>query len=106
MKRKSVLTVVFTLIIFTAGWAASSGVGTAGDVQSAKLPVLKVFAAKDGEAMYRAYLVKYKDQEVIVPDTLVRTQHKVGDTISVTVIRNKFPGGKPGPDLMSFALGF
>ncbi|GEM_PF-3376030 len=44
--------------------------------------VLNVFSAEDEGAKFRAYLVKWKDQEVIVSDPLGTTNKKVGDSIN------------------------
>ena len=85
------------------------GVGRCSTVITGKLgasttEVLKVFSARDGNAVFREYLVKWKDQEVVVKDPLVKTDFHDGDTILVLVIRNKYPSGKPGPDLLSFLV--
>jgi hypothetical protein len=76
----------------------------AGSHERANLKVLKVFAAKDGEAIFRAYLVEWKGQEVVAEDRLVRTNHQVGDTVSVLVMRAPFPQGKERYDLLHFSV--
>ena len=52
-----------------------------------ELTVLKVFSARDGNARFRAYLVEYEGQQVIVRDVLASTDHAVGDSIGVLVGR-------------------
>lgn len=64
--------------------------------------VLKVFSAKDGDARFRAYLVKWKGQEVIASDPLVKSDYQVGDTVTVLVINLPNPQGSAGPRLLSF----
>ena len=55
------------------------------------LRVLKVFAAQDGEHRFRAYLVEYKGQEVIVEDNLVKTSYRTDDDITILVMRHSHP---------------
>ena len=104
MTKKSLLGVALPVLMFTVGWTAANSLTPKAEAESTQLKVLKVFTAKDGEALYRAYLVKWTDQEVIVPDTLVKSNYQVGDTATVVVMRHKFPNEKPGPDLLSFAM--
>lgn len=44
--------------------------------------MLKVYTAKEGEHHFVAYVVKWKDSEVIVSDPLAKSHYKVGDKIS------------------------
>ena len=64
--------------------------------------VLRVFSAKEGDALFRAYVVKWKGQEVVASDPLVKTDYRVGEKITVLAINLPFPGGKAGPRLLSF----
>jgi hypothetical protein len=73
-----------------------------GSNQRFKSEVLKVFSAKDGDALFRAYLVKWKGQEIIAGDPLVKTDYHVGDTITVLAMNLPFPKGQTGPRLLSF----
>jgi hypothetical protein len=66
--------------------------------------VLKVFSAKDGEAIFRAYVVEWKGQEVVVSDTLAKTKYNVGDTVGVLVMNHPFPQGKEDYRLLHFAI--
>jgi hypothetical protein len=75
-----------------------------GTHETADLVVLKVFAAHDGDAIFRAYVVKWKDQEVIVSDTLAKSNYREGDTIRVLVVKNPFPQGQEPYDLLHFAI--
>ena len=101
MTRKLLLVVAITIIVCTVGWSGARPLPPQ-DHWRESLKVLKVFTAHDGEAVFREYLVNWKNQEVVVGDPLVQTNYQVGDTIPVLVMKHKFPQGKPGPDLLSF----
>jgi hypothetical protein len=101
MTKKLLLILAITIIVCTVGWSAARPLPMP-DNSRENLKVLKVFSAHDGEAVFREYLVNWKDQDVVVQDTLIQTNYQVGDTIPVLVITNKYPHGKPGPDLLSF----
>jgi hypothetical protein len=75
-----------------------------GSHERVDLKVLKVFSAKDGEAIFRAYVVEWKGQEVVVSDSLAKTRCQVDDTISVLVMKNPFPQGKEPYDLLHFTI--
>ena len=66
--------------------------------------LLKVFAAKDGDAIFRAYLVKWKDQEVIVSDPLSRSNFTEGDIITVLAMNHPFPQAKESHRLLGFTI--
>lgn len=66
--------------------------------------VLQVFSAKDGEAVFRAYLVSWKDQEVVVSDTLAKTNYKVGDTVTVLAMNHPFPRNAEPYRLLGFSI--
>jgi hypothetical protein len=66
--------------------------------------VLKAYAAKDGEAIFRAYAVRWKDQEVIVSDSLAGSDYHEGDTISVLVMNHPFPQNKEPRRLLAFVV--
>lgn len=88
--------------VVAADSAATSGEKIAPERIEVK--VLKAFAAKDGEAIFRAYLVKWKDQEVIASDALARSNYKEGDTISVLVMNHPFPQNKEPHRLLAFTV--
>jgi hypothetical protein len=81
-----------------------SSAQAASSHETAHLKVLKVYAANDGEALFRAYVVEWKGQEVIVSDNLVRTDYKVGDTIRVLVMNHPFPRGAEKYRLLSLTV--
>ena len=66
--------------------------------------VVKVFEAKDGTAIFRAYVVKWKNQEVIVSDPLAITDHKKGDTITVISMNLLYPGGLEPHRILGFSI--
>ena len=69
-----------------------------------ELEVLKVFSAKDGEAIFRAYLVSWKGQEVIVSDSLARSDYRVGEKMPVLTMNHPFPQGKEPHRLLAFTV--
>jgi hypothetical protein len=87
--------------------AADSASGTVGEripPERLELKVVKVFAAKDGEAIFRAYVVKWKNQEVVVSDPLAKSNYKEGDTITVLAMNQPFPQDKEPHRLLAFQL--
>jgi len=103
------LTTAIALLLFGASQLSVSGAdkpspAPQGSHESAELKVLKVFLAKDGDAIYRAYLVRWKNQEVVVCDTLARSDYHVGDKAKVLVMRNSFPNGEEKYGLLHFAI--
>ena len=103
MTKKLLLVVTITIIAGTVGWGVAVPLASP-ETQRAQLKVVKVFSARDGDAVFREYLVNWKDQEVVVRDPLIQTDYHTGDTITVLVIRNKYPHDQPGPDLLSFLV--
>jgi hypothetical protein len=53
--------------------------------------ILKVYAADDEGLHFRAYVVHWKDREVIVSDMLGTSDKKEGDTITFMVHRMEMP---------------
>ena len=104
MTKKLLLVVAITIIVSSVGWSVARPSPSQEGWERAQLKVLKVFSARDGEAVFREYLVNWKDQEVVVRDPLVKTDYHIGDTIPVLVMKNKYPKGQPGPDLLSFVV--
>jgi hypothetical protein len=49
--------------------------------------IIKVYSAQDGDARFRAYAVKWNNQEIVMVDPLSNTLYKEGDTIRVYVLR-------------------
>ncbi|HEY8186796.1 MAG TPA: hypothetical protein VIF64_12030 [Pyrinomonadaceae bacterium] len=104
MRKKALLGAAVTILLCAVGWTAARPFTQKEGWERAELRVLKVFSARDGDAVFRAYMVNWKGQEVIVRDTLVKTDYRVGDTAPVLVMKHKYPNGKVGPDLLSFVV--
>jgi hypothetical protein len=69
-----------------------------------QLKVVRVFSAKDGDAIFRAYLVNWKGQDVVVSDSLAKSNYKEGDTITVLVMNHPFPRGAEPHRLLGFSI--
>jgi hypothetical protein len=111
MKTTYVLLVlVLTVALGAAEKSAPAEAGNAASAgermppQRVDLKVLKVFSAKDGAAIFRAYLVEYKGQEVVVSDTLAKTHYREGDTVAVLVMNLPFPQGREEYRLLHFSI--
>lgn len=87
---KSTYCLILALILSAIAVFAADSVSVEPGVSSYNiihLPVLKVFAAKEGEHRFLAYLVKWNGSEVIVSDVLARSAYKVGDSIPIVVMK-------------------
>jgi hypothetical protein len=100
---------IFVLILSgMIAFAAETRNGAPGVRSSAEVvqaPILKVYTAVDGKHRFVAYLVKWKNSEVIVSDPLSQSNYKVGDKISFLAQRTSVE--KPGGgtiDTLSFTL--
>ena len=67
-------------------------------------PVLKVFSAEEGQHRFVAYLVKWKDFEVIVSDPLANSHFQVGDKIHFMAQRVSLPGSAAQVSSLNFHL--
>lgn len=110
---KTILSLSFVLTVSSIASAAADAPATPAPAaettapsshETAHLKILKVYAARDGEALFRAYVVEWKGQEVIVSDNLVRTDYNVGDTIRVLVMNHPFPRGAEKYRLLSLTV--
>lgn len=88
----------------TAHSKSTPSAASAASNETVSLKVLKVFYAKKHNATFRAYLVKWEDQEVIASDTLVETDYHVGDLAGIMVIRSAHPEGNDRLGLLSFMV--
>ena len=77
--------------------------GVKSTSERAEAQVLKVYSCKDGDHKFIAYAVKWKDNEVIVSDTLAISDFKVGDSIRFLVMRTHLEKANP-EYLLSFQL--
>ena len=104
MKTKALLGGSVTILLCAVGWTMAIPFIPEEGHERAELQVLKVFSARDGDAVFRAYMVNWKGQEVVVKDTLAKTDYHVGDSAVVLVMKHKYPKGGVGPDLLSFEI--
>ena len=104
MKKKVLLGLSVATLLCVIGLTMAMPSEQERGYERADLQVLKVFSAQDGEAVYRAYLISWKGQEVVVRDTLVKTDYRVGDKATVLVMKHAYPNGQVGPDLLSFEI--
>lgn len=112
---KSLLRSALLLAVLILGHSSSSGRLYAADnpppspanripPERAELKVLEVFAGQDGGHRFRAYRVEWKGQPVIASDSLAKTDYRVGDTISVLVMKHPHPDKTMPHDLMAFSV--
>jgi hypothetical protein len=73
-----------------------------GSYETVQAKILKVFAVDDNGAKFRAYLVRWKDFDVVVSDILARGDKKEGDTITFTVNRMELPNGASKTSVLTF----
>jgi hypothetical protein len=78
--------------------------GAKGSGERVESDVLKVYEMQDRGATFRAYVVKYKGNEVVVSDTLARSSKKVGDKIMFVVSRAELPLGTEKLHVLSFQI--
>ena len=78
--------------------------GTSGSYSTQTARIEKVFAATQNGARFRAYQVKWMNQDVIVSDTLVTTDLKKGDTISFMAQSMELPLGNEKIKVLQFMV--
>lgn len=59
---------------------------------------------RDGEAIFRASLVKGMGQEVIVSDPPARSHYREGDTITNLAMNHVYPRGRESHRLLAFTI--
>jgi hypothetical protein len=78
--------------------------GVKGTGERAESEILKVYAMEDQGSTFRAYVVKYKGNEVVVSDPLATTSKKVGDKITILATRVEAPLGARTVRTLSFQI--
>lgn len=68
------------------------------------VPITRVITVDDGGAIYRSYVVKWKGQEVVVVDNLLRMERKAGDMLPIRVLRYVAVGAGDGRRVITFAI--
>ena len=107
--KTTLLAVLITVVLSQGVWAQQvprpappPGMKTKSETGEAE--ILKVYAAEDQGAKFRAYVIKYKDNEVILNDDLAVTDKKVGDKVKFMVHRYEAPAGKAKIHTMQFKI--
>lgn len=106
-------TATFAFLLIIAGCLVSCSPGgekgaapRSGSSEKILAPVLRVYSAKEGDYKFVAYVVKWKDAEIVVSDTLAQSDFHPGDTISFfsqKIHLNKGVAGRP-VDTLSFQI--
>jgi hypothetical protein len=79
-------------------------VGVKGSYETVEARVLKVFAAEDNGAKFRAYLVNWKDFDIVVSDPLSGTDKKEGESITFMANRSELPRGEKKIAVLNFMI--
>jgi hypothetical protein len=69
--------------------------GAKGNYETVQAKVVKVFAAEDNGAKFRAYQVKWKGFDVVIPSRSAGTDKKEGDLLTFKVRRTDPGKGRP-----------
>jgi hypothetical protein len=78
--------------------------GVTGNTEVAQGEILKVYSLDDKGAKYRSYVVKYKGAEVVAESMLPASEMKVGDKVSVLVVRVEAPLGDKKLSTIQFKI--
>jgi hypothetical protein len=79
--------VILASVLYAQAPKAAPALPPGSEVGQAE--ILKVYSMDDGDAKFRAYGIKYKGNDVVVSETLGRTNYKVGESINFLVTRSK-----------------
>ena len=110
--RKRTILIRWVIVMGSMAWFGATSVlaqtPQAADVQSnfdtVEAPVLKVYSAEEGGHRFVAYLVKWKDSEVVVSDPLARSQFHEGDKITFMAQKVSLPGSPMKVSSLNFML--
>ena len=78
--------------------------GIAGCFGTEQAQVLKVFSAEDNGARFRAYQVKWKNQDIIVSDMFGTTDFKEGEAITFMSQNIEVPAGEKNLKMLQFMM--
>src|SRR5437773_1514561 len=96
------ITAALTQSLWAQQFPTPPGAKGAGDKGEAE--IIKVYSMEDQGATFRAYVVKYKGNEVIVGDQLAQTNKKVGEKITFLATRVEVPFGGQTIRTLSFQI--
>jgi uncharacterized glyoxalase superfamily protein PhnB len=101
MKTASTMAAAMAVACLTVGAGDSVSSNSNGilvranrNYETFQAKVVKVFAAEDNEAKFRAYQVKWKGFDVVVSDTFAATDTKEGDLLTFNVRRRDAGKGR------------
>jgi hypothetical protein len=86
------------------GLPVSLPAGVAGSFETVEAKVDRVYFAEENGAKFRAYQVKWKKQDIVIPDMFAMTEFKEGDTITFIVSNLEVPRGGKKIKLLQFML--
>ena len=66
--------------------------------------VLKTYIVRDGDAVFKAYVAMWKDQEVVISDMRAQSNLKEGDTIKFVVMKVPNHRGGQNSEILSFMI--
>src|SRR5262245_79641 len=75
-----------------------------GKSEVSEAEILKVYAADDQGARFRAYVITYNGKEVVLSDDLAVTDKKVGDKVKFMVHRHESAVGAKKINTMVFKI--
>lgn len=78
--------------------------GMKGSYETLESEIVKVYQADHNGAKFRAYIVKWKDQEVVVSDPLSSTDKNVGDKITFIAQTIEMPFGEKKVSMIQFMI--
>lgn len=79
-------------------------IGMTGGYETAQSKIVKVYSAEQEGARFRAYVVNWKGNEVIVSDMLGETDKKVGEDITFMAQRIEIPQDDEKIRLLQFMI--
>ena len=109
-KRRSPICCVIVMVCMAGLWVTSvtaqkpQAAGVQSTFNMVEAPVLKMFSAEEGGHRFVAYLVKWKNSEVVVSDPLARSQFHEGDKITFMAQKVSLPGSPMKVSSLNFTL--
>ena len=79
-------------------------IGMTGDYETVQSKITKVYSAEEEGARFRAYVVNWKGNEVIISDPLGETDKKVGDDVTFLAQRIEIPQDNEIIRLLQFMI--
>jgi hypothetical protein len=78
--------------------------GASGCFETVEAKVDRVYSAEENGARFRAYQVKWKKQDIVIPDIFAATDFKEGDKIKFIVQNLEVPIGGKKIKMLQFML--